>query len=383
VRKSFQYKARLSPSSARRAEEQLALCCELYNACLQERRDAWQKAGVSLTAASQMAQLPEIKHHLRPEYSEIGAQVLQDVVQRLDKAFQAFFRRVKAKDARAGYPRFRSRRRYDSLTFKQTGWKLEGRRLTLQGIGTLRLFLSRPVEGTVKTVTLKRDRCGDWWATFSCDGVPVRPLPATGRAVGIDLGLEKFLTTSDGDLVPNPRPLRRAEVELKRCQRRVSKRRRGGHRRRKLVQTLARKHRRVERTRRDFHFKTALDLVRHNDLIAVEDLNVRGLARGMLAKSVADAGWSQFIGILCAKAEEAARTVVSVNPSGTSQVCSGCGCDPKERKTLSARIHRCPECGLVTDRDINAARNVLHLAVSEKGGRADPSASRPASRVAA
>ena len=182
MRKSFQYKAKLSPSAARRAEGQLALCAELYNACLQERRDAWQRAGVSVTAAMQMKQLPEIKR-LRPEFSEIGSQVLQDVVQRLDRAFKAFFRRVKA-GQRAGYPRFKGRNRYDSLTFKQTGWKLDRRRLSLQGIGTFRLFLSRPVEGNVKTVTLKRDRSGDWWITFSCDGVEPNPLPTGGQGGG-------------------------------------------------------------------------------------------------------------------------------------------------------------------------------------------------------
>ena len=381
MRKSFRYKARLSPSAVRRAEGQLALCAELYNAALQERRDAWRKAGVSISAASQMKQLPEIKR-IRPEYREIGSQVLQDVIQRLDRAFEGFFRRVKA-GKKAGFPRFKSRSRYDSLTFKQAGWKLEGRRLTFQGIGTAKLFLSRPIEGRIKTVTLKRDRCGDWWVTFSCEDVPTRLLPKTGRVVGIDVGLEKFLATSDGEVVENPRHLRRAESELKRCQRKVSKRKEGGSRRRKLVHTLARKYRRVQNARRDFHFKTALQLVRKYDLIAVEDLNVCGLARGMLAKSVYDAGWSQFVSILCAKAAEAGRTVVRVDPSGTSQVCSGCGCVPEERKTLSARTHRCGACGLEIDRDVNAAINILHTAVSEKRGRAGPSGSGRGSQLAA
>lgn len=381
MRKSFQYKAKLSPSAVRKAEGQLALCAELYNAALQERRDAYRMAGVSITAASQMKQLPEIKK-LRPEYKEIGSQVLQDVIQRLDRAFQAFFRRVQQGQT-PGYPRFKSRYRYDSITFKQAGWKLDGRRLTLQGIGTLRLFLSRPVEGTIKTVTLRRDRCGDWFVTFSCDDVPEKPLPETGAAVGIDVGLEKFLATSDGEFVENPRHLRRAEAALKRTQRRVSKRKRGGKRRRKMVRTLARRHRKVQRARRDFHFKTARKLVHQYDLIAVEDLNVRGLSRGMLAKSVNDAGFSQFLAALAFKAAEAGKRVVAVNPSGTSQVCSGCGCEPRERKTLSVRTHRCSECGLVLDRDTNAARNILHLAASAKRAGAPPSASSPAPRAAA
>lgn len=369
------------PSAARKAEGQLALCCELYNAALQERRDAWRRAAVTLSACSQMAQLPEIKE-LRPEYREIGSQVLQDVLQRLDRAFRAFFRRVRAGES-PGYPRFRPRARYESLTFKQTGWTLDGRRLTLQGIGTARLFHSRPIEGRIKTVTLRRDRCGDWFVTFSCDEVPAKPLPATGAAIGVDLGLEKFLATSDGEIVANPSHLRRADAALRRAQRRVSKRHAGGKRRRKMACTLARRHRKVERARQDPHYKTALRLVRRYDLIAVEDLNVRGLARGMLAKSIHDAGWSQFISIFSAKAEEAGREFVVVNPSGTSQVCSGCGYVPDERKPLSVRVHRCSQCGLVLDRDVNAAINILHLAASGKQGRAGPSASGRGSELAA
>lgn len=355
------------------------MCCELYNAALEERREAGKRR-IFVTALSQMKQLPEIKT-LRPEYRDIGSQVLQDVLQRLDKAFKSFFCRVKTGKI-PGYPRFRSRGRYDSLTFKQSGWKLRGRRLTLLGIGTLRLFLSREIQGRVKTVTLRRDRCGDWFVTFSCDDVPSQPLPTTGAVVGIDVGLEHFLTRSDGAVVENPRHLRRAEATLSRTQRRVAKRKRGGGNRRKMVRVLARKHRRVERARRDFHFKTALNLVRKYDTIAVEDLNVRGLSRGLLAKSVNDAGWSQFFAILCVKAESAGRTVMAVNPRGTSQICSGCGCEPRERKTLSARTHSCEECGLVLQRDWNAARNILQLA-TETMARAEPSDSGHGGRRAA
>lgn len=375
MRKSFQYKAKLPPSAVRKAELQLVLCAELYNAALQERRDAYRMAGVSVTATAQKNQLPEIKA-IRPEYKEVGSQVLQDVVERLDKAFAAFFRRVKAREKKPGYPRFRSACRYDSLTFKQAGWSLDGRRLTLQGIGTLRLYLSREIEGRIKTVTLKRDRSGDWWVTFSSDGVPLAPLPSTGLEVGIDVGLSKFLATSEGAFVENPRHLRRAEALLKRTARRVSCAKKGGNRRRKMGRVLARKHRKVERARRDFHFKTARSLVREYDLIAVEDVNVRGLSEGMLAKSVHDAGWSQFFAILSFKAVEAGKRVIAVNPNGTSQVCSGCGCAPEVKKGLGVRVHRCAVCGLGMDRDVNAACNILALAQqAQQRARAEPSAS--------
>jgi putative transposase len=347
----------------------LALCAELYNAALTERREAWRMCRKRITRFDQFYQLPQVRRD-RPDVAAVPNVVLRDAITRVDRAFARFFQR-------GGFPRFKSSSRYDSLTgVPNWGVKVEGRRVTFRGIGTARLFLSRPIEGRIKTVTLRRDGCGDWWVIFSCDDVPMKPLPATGEFVGVDVGLAQFATMSDGTAVANPRHLRVAEVMLKRTQRRVSKRKLGGNRRRKMVRVLARKHRKVERARRDFHFKTALNLVRRYDLIAVEDLNVHGLCQMRLAKSVHDAGWSQFIAILSAKAEEAARTVVAVNPRGTSQVCSGCGCQG-ERKTLAIRVHECAECGLVLDRDHNAALNILHLA------RAEPSASCLASKAAA
>lgn len=370
MRKSFRFKAKLPPSAVRNAEAQLAICCELYNAALQERRDAWRMCRKSISRFDQIGQLPAIRREW-PDLAAVPSKVLEDVVTRVARSFEGFFRSGR------GFPRFKARSRYDSLTAPVGRVKVEGRRITFRGIGTVRLFMSRPIEGRIKTVTLRRDACGDWWVTISCDDVPMKPLPATGKSIGVDVGLAQFATMNDGTTIANPRYLRVAEAALKRTQRRVSKRKRGGVRRRKMVRTLARKHRRVQNARRDFHFKTALNLVRKYDLIAVEDLNVHGLCQMRLAKSVHDAGWSQFIAILSAKAEEAARTVVAVNPRGTSQICSGCGCEPKEKKTLSVRTHECAECGLVLDRDHNAALNILHLA------RAELAASCPASKAAA
>ena len=371
--RSFRYKAKLSPSAIRNAEGQLDLLRELYNAALQERRDHWKQAGVSVGFYSQSKQLPAIKQ-VRPEFGTIDAQVVENCLRRLDRAFDGFFRRVKAGQT-PGYPRFRGRDRYDSMSFRQHGWKLKGRRLTLRGIGTLKLFISREIEGRVKTVTLRRDRCGDWFVAFVCDDVPVRPLPATGEVAGVDVGLTSFLTTSGGEKVPNPRHLATREAAVKRSHRVISKRKRGGSNRRKAVRLLAVRLRRVERARRDFHFKTAHALVQRYDLIAVEDLNVKGLAGGMLAKSVNDVGWGQFLTILSGKAEKAGRMVIAVDPRYTSQECSGCGV--RVQKSLREREHQCQECGLHLDRDVNAARNIL--------GRAGtpPEASCPASKAAA
>jgi putative transposase len=391
MRRTFKYKASLSRMKAIAATRQLGLCCELYNAALQERRDAYRLAGVSITRAMQSRQLPELKK-LRPDLGEVGSQVLQDVLERLDRAYQAFFRRVKTGQA-PGFPRFRSARRYDSLTFKQAGWSLgpvsssgKKRTLTLHGIGKLRVFWSRELQGRVKTVTLKRDLCGDWFVLFSCDDVPETFLEPTGTAIGIDLGLESFLTTSDGEHVANPRPLRAASAGVRKAQRVVSKRTRGGSRRKKAVRRLAKRHRAVERVRRDFHHKTALRLVQRHDLIAVEDLNIVGLQRGMLAKSVSDAGWGQFLAILSDKAASAGRMMIAVDPRATSQTCSACRHQPRTRKPLSERRHHCPACGYAAHRDVNAARNILKHAECRSEintGRAGPSASSPAFKAAA
>jgi putative transposase len=360
MRRSYRYKARLTACAARRADRQLHILRDLYNAALEERRDHW-KRGERVNFVTQCRQLTEIRA-ADPEYGALDRHATEWTLSRLERAFQAFFRRVKNGE-RPGYPRFKGRDRFSSITFRQRGWKLDGRHLTLRGIGRIKLHLSRPIEGTAKTVTLKRDRCGDWWVTFSCEGVPARPLADTGRAIGVDLGLTSFLATSDGETVDNPRHLRTAEADLRRAQRRVSRRKRGGSRRRKAVRVLARKHRAVQDARRDFHFKKALDLVRRYDVIAVENLNIRGLARTRLAKSVSDAGWGQFLRALRTKAESAGREVIAVDPRGTSQECSGCG--SVSPKSLSVRVHRCT-CGLELDRDVNAARNIL--ARAERSG---------------
>lgn len=354
----FRYKAKLSPSTARRADAQLNLLKELYNAAIEERTTAWKRQRKSITLFDQILQVTDIRN-LRPEFAGLDSQMTHETLKDVDAAFQGFFRRVKA-GQKPGHPRFRGRNRFNSCRYRQTGWKLTGRRLVLRGIGTLRLFRSRPVEGNVRLVTLKRDSCGDWWVIFNCSNVPEHQLPATNAAVGIDLGLNAFIATSNGRTVMGPHPYRQAQAALRRGQRIVAKRKRGGSNRRKAGRAVARLHRRTANVRRDFLFKTALDLVRRYDVIAVEDLNVRGMARGMLAKSVHDAGWAEFINILRFKAEEAGRVVVMVNPRGTSQACSGCGCEV--RKTLAVRTHHCTDCGLVLDRDVNAARNILTLA---------------------
>src|SRR5215472_6319193 len=298
VRKTYKYKLCPSAEQERAMEFVVRRCRELYNAGLQERRDAWQQCGVRITAANQSAQLPAIKE-VRPEYRDVHSQVLQDVLTRLDRAFQAFFRRVQAGET-PGYPRFYGATRYHSCTDKQfgNGATLDNGFLVLAKLGRIAVRWRRPLEGTPETVTISREADG-WYAGFACEGVPVQPLPPTGQETGSDLGVESFATRSDGSQIANPRLLRRAERRLQRAQRRVSRRTQGSHRRRKAVRLLARAHQKVRRARRDFPHKLVRSLVRRYDTLYYEDLQTAHLLKHhQLAKSIADAGRSGFLRIL-------------------------------------------------------------------------------------
>jgi putative transposase len=363
--KTFKYKLCPTPEQERTMAFVLRRCRELYNAALQERRDAWQKCSTSITCARQSAQLPAIKA-LRPEYRDVHSQVLQDVLTRLDHAFAAFFRRVE-KGEKPGYPRFQRGTRYHSFTYKQfgNGATLDEGDLVLVKIGRIPVRWSRPLEGTIKTVTITQEADG-WYVCFTCVDVPSQPLPPTGQETGIDVGLKVFLVTAQGEALANPRYYRKAEKALAKAQRRVSRRKKGSNRRKKAVRLLAKKDQKVKRQRRDFHHKTALQLVRMYDVIYLEDLQVANLIQNSrLAKSISDAGWGQFRTILEGKAAYAGRRVIAVPPAYTSQDCSGCG--ERVQKSLSIRTHICPNCGLVLDRDENAARNIQWLGQSLQG----------------
>ena len=358
TRKSYTYKLKPTLEQERQLERTLMLCRHVYNAAIGERREAWRLRGVSVNYYQQKAELPGIKAAM-PDYAEVNSQVLQDVVLRVDRAYQAFFRRVKSGET-AGYPRFQGRNRYHSFSYPQVGEhggaRVDNGFLVLSKIGRIAVRWSRPLEGAPKTVTISQEADG-WYASISCADVPAQPLPPTGRETGIDVGLKVFLITADGEVVANPRHYRRGEKQLAKAQRRVSKRKKGSHRRRKAVGHLQRAHQTVKRQRSDFHHKTALMLLRQYDTIYLEDLRVANMVRNHhLAKSISDAGWAQFRAILEAKAACAGRRVIAVPPAYTSQDCSGC--EERVPKSLSVRTHVCTSCGLVLDRDENAARNI-------------------------
>ena len=375
------YRYRLYPTRTQDAalRETLERLRELYNAALQHRRDAYRNRGEGVSVYGQMRELAGVRE-VRHEYASIHTHLLQDALTRLDRAYRAFFRRVKvcetpgrtSRRTAPGFPRFKGRGRYRTFTFKDAanhnGVRLlaGGKRVKLAGIGNVKVKLHRPVEGRIKQASVSLDGDGHWYIAFTCVDVPAHPLPPLDTSVGIDVGITTFAALSDGTTVDNPRPYEMAQRSLAMAQRRVSRRKRGSKRRRKAVERLAKQSARVQRVRLDFHHKTAHAIVQRFGSIAVEDLNVRGLARMRLAKQVYDAGWAQFATILASKAESAGREFYRVDPRGTSQECSGC--QERVPKGLHVRVHACPHCGLLLDRDVNAAVNVQARGHRVRGG---------------
>jgi putative transposase len=293
-------------------------------------------------------------------------QVLQDVQNRIHLAFDAFFRRVKRGET-PGYPRFKGKGWYDSFTFKQAGFgfKVAGQWLDLSKIGRIQMIAHRPIEGTIKTLTIRRTRTGKWYACFSV-AVDVEPLPETQRAVGVDVGLEKFATLSTGEQIANPRFFRKDERALAKAQRKLSKAEKGTPEREKRRRVVAHIHERIANRRRDFAHKLSRRLVNEFGIIVFEDLKIaRMLKNHCLAKSIADAAWHQLASYTRYKAASAGRTYIEVDPRGTSRRCSRC--HGVVREDLSVRVHQCPYCGLEIDRDLNAALNILAVGLDSLG----------------
>jgi putative transposase len=361
MRKSFKYRIYLAHGQRRILEQQLEACRWVYNEVLAERKRAYADRGERLRLYDTQAMLPVWKL-TRPALKLVHSQVLQNVCVRVDLAFQAFFRRVKAGDPEPGYPRFKGKGRYDSITYPQygNGVRLEGERLILSKVGAVHVVLHRPVEGTPKTVTLTRSRTGKWFVCFSCE-TEAKPLSPTGEVVGVDVGLSSFATFSDGQKIDNPRFYRRDEADLKRVQQRkdAAKNAQNWPENAKQQDVLAKIHERIANRRANVAHQESRKLIDRYQVIVFEDLAPMemGRRRGM-RKSILDVAWTQFIQMTIAKAEEAGRRVILVNPKNTTKMCSSCG--ELVQKTLSERTHACPHCGLVLDRDENAARNILH-----------------------
>jgi putative transposase len=385
LRRSFKFLLR--PTAKQR--DALTACLEdhrqLYNAALEERREAWRKRRVSVTFYSQSAQLPDIRGADPEGQGRWAAASQQATIRRLDRAFQAFFRRVEASQS-SGYPRFKGRGWFDTVVWPQDGngcrWDsapANGQmRVYLKGLGHVRVHAHRKVEGRVKTVSVKREG-RRWYVVLSCDDVPDEPLPETGAAAGIDMGVASFLTTSDGVQIPNPRHLAASAGRLAVAQQALARCKRESNRRRKVRARVAAIHGKVRRQRLDHARKTALWLVRHHDLIAHEDLTIANMTRSAsgtaeapgtnvaqkrgLNRSILDAGWGVFLRVLASTAERACRQVIAVNPANTSRKCPSCGHRAKENRVTQADF-RCVSCGYAGHADVVGAINVLRAGLA-------------------
>jgi putative transposase len=370
MRKSFRYRIYPTKSQEAALDKQLQMCRGLYNMALDQRIWAYRTQQIGISVFEQMRQLTEMKAEFS-EFTQIHVHVLQNTLKKLDKAYSRFF-------GGAGFPRFKSKDRFRTLQFNNTGFRLLDNKLRISKVGDIKIKLSRPVDGMIKTLAVTRNSSNQWFACFSCIVDMPTIVRRTGDTeIGIDLGLEKFATLSDGSMVPNPRHQRKNAEALARRQQSLARKKKGSKSRSKTKILAAKSYLKVSNQRRDFHFKLSKHLVSNYDRIFHEKLNIKNMSRSEvgtvsepnlnsaqksgLNKSILDAGWGQFLDILRFKAENAGVEVVSVNPSFTSQTCSDCGTVAK--KDLSTRIHSC-ECGLEIDRDWNAAINILRLGQS-------------------
>ena len=356
------YKYRLYPNRAQEAAltDMLGHFCDLYNAGLQQRIEAWSRQGVSLGYVRQASELKAVRDAV-PELAGYSYSAEQQVLRRLDKAFAAFFRRVKAGKT-PGFPRFRAKSRFHSADFRVgDGLVCRDGRLRLVGMpGLVKVRWHRELPARPSHAIVSRSN-GKWYVTLQFR-IPALAVPGQDNAcpdVGIDVGLNSIVATSDGETVAAPKHLRKAQARTRRLQRALARKERGSKRRAKARRTLARHHARVAARRRDFLHKLSHGLASRHRVIAMEDLGMDALKRSFLARSIHDAAWTQLRDMLTYKAASAGGSVVLVDPRGTSQRCSGCGAEPDRPKTLADRVHGCDVCGLVLDRDVNAARNVL------------------------
>ena len=374
------------------AHQQVALtaCLDdhraLYNAALEHRRTAYAKAKVSIRYGEQSADLKHIRADDADGQGRWSFSSQQATLRRLDKAFAAFFARLKA-GRTPGFPRFKGAGRFDTVEWPKDGdgcrWDSQPEHPTttyvrLQGVGHVRVHRHRPVRGTVKTIGVKREG-SRWYVIVSCDDVSAEALPSTGGAVGIDLGVASLVTTSDGEHLANPRHLAASADRLAAAQRDLARKKRGSARRRKAVARLAALHATVRRQRLDSAHKAARALVGDYDVIVHEDLRIANLTRSAsgtieapgrnvaqksgLNRSILDAGWGVFVAILSHKAESAGRELIAVNPAHTSRTCARCGHVAKENRPTQAEF-ACTACGHTAHADVNAAINILRAGLA-------------------
>jgi putative transposase len=352
------YKFRMYPNRQQEVQLELTLdtCRHLYNTALADRKNAYEVDGISRTYEDQAARLVAEKKD--GNFKGVFSQVLQDVLRRLDKSFKSFFRRIKNGET-PGYPRFKGKGWYKSFTYPQVGFKLDGSKLTLSKIGSIRIFKHREVKGKIKTCTIKKDKLGHWYAILVSEVEDVSPIePKT--AIGVDVGLKSLVALSTGDTIQYPQYYIQAEEKLEVAQRNFSRKKSGSANRLKAKAKVSKLHQKIQHHRDEFLHQVSRMIVDSADLIVFENLNISGMLKNHnLAKHIQDHAWGKLIQFAQSKAAKAGKMVELVDARYTSQKCSQCGIIVP--KTLADRTHLCPNCGLEMDRDINASLNIRTL----------------------
>lgn len=358
--KNYKYRIYPNKEQAGKLLSAIELIRQLYNTALEQKITAYKQGHKSVSCYEQINQLPELKESF-PEYKEVHSQTQQDALRRLDESFKAFFGRIK-KGQKAGFPHFKGRDFYNSICYPQSGFNIRNNRLNLSKTGNIKIKLHRDIKGKIKTLVISRE-ANQWYACFSVDidnkSVKSRQIET---AIGIDLGLESFVTLSNGEKINNPRYFRKSELKLAKSQRRLSRKKRGSNNRSKQKAKVIKIHQKIKNQRQDFSHKLSRNLVNQYDLIAYEDLSIKNMVKNRyLAKSISDVSWNGFCQMLRYKAAERGGYALPVSPRNTSQECSNCG--EIVEKTLRVRRHKCNNCGFEIDRDENSSRNILRLGI--------------------
>jgi putative transposase len=372
MRLAFKYRIYPNKEQLRKLEDVFWFCRFLYNSALQERIERYKQTGKTITYSQQCTELADVKWYFPNETAAIYSQTLQQILKQLDSSYQNFFRRCNSGSGKAGFPRYKGTDRFRSILFPQcnliTGGvkRLANDKLQIYGIpGEIKAVWHRPIQGRCKTVRICK-QSGKWFLIASCDDVPKNILPVTGNTIGIDMGLNSFITTDTGKKHIANKPYHTAKQKLAYWNRQLATKKRGSNNRKRAKHQLNKVYEKITNVRNDSQHKLAKQLITENDVIIVEKLNIQKMMTSknhtVKKENITDASWGNFRALLTYKAERAGRKVIEVNPAGTSKTCSCCG-NLKEL-TLADRVYHCGSCGLDMDRDQNAALNIRRLGLS-------------------
>jgi putative transposase len=367
VKRTYRYRLYPKKETQQKMSRTLEICRQVYNETLDICQSTYEMTGNGLTSFDMNKC---IRYGIDADISMVHSQILQNINDRIAKSYANFFRRVKekqtGKNVKVGYPRHK--KYYKSFAYPQSGYKLVGGNLKLSKIGIVQVRIGKKqnrIQGKIKTLTIKREPSGKWFACFSCIENIAEKRRINDKKIGMDVGLEHFATFSDGTMIDNPRFLVQSEKRLMKLQRKLSRRKLGSKNRMKARLKVALLHEKISNQRKDFLHKTSCHIVKSYGIIAIEDLNIKNMVKHpYLAKHINDASWGAFGNMVRYKAESANGELAKVDPRGTSQDCSMCGNEVP--KTLAQRWHRCPFCGIKMHRDLNAARNIITIGTMGK-----------------